>query len=134
VAALVIVIGFAQVAQATGGGSSQNNKKITICHKTNSSTNPWNVISINKSALMGHLLHGDLIWSQAGGCAKATFNPIHIESSNADPTLATIGYTVTLSFTASEKITTPLVVMRGLPILSLLPPTRAATHGWRRLW
>ena len=48
-----------------GGG----NDKITICHATGSSTNPYVVITISVNGLNGHGDHeGDIIPMPAGGC------------------------------------------------------------------
>jgi len=42
-----------------------------------------------------------------------TLTPVHIESNNSNPSLAKVGDTVTLTFTASESIQTPIVTIAG---------------------
>ncbi|WP_189073502.1 hypothetical protein [Deinococcus sedimenti] len=44
------------------------NDKINICHRTGSSTNPYNLISVSRSALDAHSGHGDIIPAPEGGC------------------------------------------------------------------
>jgi hypothetical protein len=43
--------------------------KITICHATGSTTNPYNEITVSVNGLNGHGNHeGDIIPVSAGGC------------------------------------------------------------------
>ena len=42
-----------------------------------------------------------------------SLNPVSIASNNADPTLARVGDTVTLSFTSNENVMTPVVTIDG---------------------
>jgi hypothetical protein len=52
--------------------TSNEHEKITICHATGSSTNPYVVITIDKHGLNGHGGHdGDIIPAPAAGCPKA---------------------------------------------------------------
>ncbi len=46
--------------------------KITICHATGSSTNPWVVITISENAWPAHQAHGDMYPVPAGGCPRGT--------------------------------------------------------------
>lgn len=43
-------------------------QKVTICHRTGSSTNPWVVITVSDNALSAHQKHGDLYPVPVGGC------------------------------------------------------------------
>ncbi|MGI8774233.1 MAG: hypothetical protein ACR2KQ_04335, partial [Actinomycetota bacterium] len=52
-----------------GPGPSNDNDKITICHATNSETNPFVVITISVNGLNGHDGHeDDIIPAPEGGC------------------------------------------------------------------
>ncbi|HET6846206.1 MAG TPA: hypothetical protein VFH29_05190 [Anaerolineales bacterium] len=55
-----------------GTGTAQSNDgKITICHATGSSKNPYVMITIDMSGLNGHKQHaGDIIPAPAEGCPK----------------------------------------------------------------
>ena len=55
------------VAEGTSAPNS-GNKKITICHATGSTTNPYELITISINGLNGHEGHGDLIPAPASGC------------------------------------------------------------------
>ena len=51
---------------ANGDGCSstcqtEENEKVTICHRTGSENHPWNVIEINTDAIPAHQAHGDII-------------------------------------------------------------------------
>jgi hypothetical protein len=59
-----------------GGGNDNGNngndevarRRITICHRTGSATNPYVEITISEAGLNGHDGHGDIIPAPAGGC------------------------------------------------------------------
>lgn len=57
---------------SSGGGSGNSgddrNPKVTICHATGSTSNPWVSITIAQSALSAHSGHGDIIPAPSGGC------------------------------------------------------------------
>jgi hypothetical protein len=53
-------------ATTTTGGE----KKVTICHKTGSKTNPWVKIKVSKNALPAHIRHGDMPVGPNGDCPK----------------------------------------------------------------
>lgn len=88
----------------TGG----NKGKITICHATGSTTNPYNEITIDFNGLRGHSKHqDDIIPAPESGCPSVTATPATIA---ATPTMtATSTMTTTPASTASgnadQKIT-----------------------------
>ena len=45
--------------------------KVTICHRTGSQTNPYNMISVSVNAVPAHTGHGDIVPAPAGGCPSA---------------------------------------------------------------
>ena len=73
IAALLIAVAFVgdvsgvfagKVASAGYGGD-----KVTICHKTSSTKNPYEEITINQNAVKAHMKHtGDIIPAPAAGC------------------------------------------------------------------
>lgn len=55
---VALLIPVSAVAQGGAPRASQNDKKVTICHRTNSRTNPYNQIEVAKSAAInGHAGH-----------------------------------------------------------------------------
>ncbi len=44
------------------------NTKVSICHRTNSSTNPFVIISVNESAQAVHMNHADILPDSNGEC------------------------------------------------------------------
>jgi hypothetical protein len=55
---------------------SSNDGKITICHATDSASNPFNEITIDFNGLHGHSDHkGDIIPAPENGCASNTTTP-----------------------------------------------------------
>ena len=51
------------------GTALSNDGKVTICHATGSSKNPYNEITVSVNGLNGHNQHaGDVIPAPAGGC------------------------------------------------------------------
>jgi len=67
---------------------NKSNEKVTICHATGSSTNPFVQITISKNGLNGHDHHDDIIPAPAGGCPTAAagqVSPSHKDKDRDDP-------------------------------------------------
>ncbi|MDA3844521.1 MAG: hypothetical protein PF588_09160 [Candidatus Kapabacteria bacterium] len=56
---LLLALFVLLVVGSTDTLASDKEKKITICHKTSSGTNPWVTIEIDESAWDSHEEHGD---------------------------------------------------------------------------
>jgi ABC-type sugar transport system substrate-binding protein len=61
VTAAVVLIGGAASPLGTAAVAAEYPKKVTICHRTGSSTNPSVTITVSRNALPAHLRHGDTI-------------------------------------------------------------------------
>ena len=48
------------------------NDKVSICHRTGSDSNPYNLITVSTNALDAHRAHGDLVPAPAEGCPAGT--------------------------------------------------------------
>lgn len=77
ITAICLSIAFAVsggIALGTGGdcGSCEPPKpepqKVTICHQTSSSTNPYVKITVSENALKAHAKHGDVKPDKYGNC------------------------------------------------------------------
>jgi hypothetical protein len=62
-------VGAAVSPSGSAAASKQYDKKVTICHKTGSKTNPFRTIRVSQNAVKAHLRHGDAV----GACSTATF-------------------------------------------------------------
>ncbi len=56
----------------TGTTTTSSDRKVTLCHKTGSKSNPWVKISVSKNAVKAHVNHGDVAVSADGSCAKGS--------------------------------------------------------------
>ena len=75
--------------------TSAASSKVSLCHKTSSSKNPFVIISVSDNAQAAHMNHGDVLLDSNGECHDApTFHCI-----GALPTNATLypGENVTLT-------------------------------------
>ena len=83
----VLSVVFVGVAVATAGGRTTAPPRVTICHRTDSTTNPWRRITVSGRAmaqpkstagrvLRAHLRHtGDAIVVGTGSCPAASATP-----------------------------------------------------------
>jgi hypothetical protein len=73
--ACIALIGTAN-AGLTASTEAKAKKKVTICHRTASNTNPYVLIRVSKSALKGHRRHaGDIIPAPKQGCPSQPMSP-----------------------------------------------------------
>lgn len=140
-----LVVSVAGIAQAR---RSNEDYKITICHRTSSESNPYVEITVdNHGQLNGHSHHrGDIIPAPQNGCPKPT--PASTPTPTPTPTLTAIpgagGGT-------GVKVT-PKVLGTSAPVATRLPQTGVDSsiyyfifmgalvstflmkkYGWRRL-
>jgi hypothetical protein len=91
------------VPSVTTTSQAQNNDRITICHATSSSTNPWVVIEIDRSAWPAHQAHGDFM--VAAGSAVS----ICLQMAGQQPTVTPpAAPSVTVTLTALPSLTATL--------------------------
>src|SRR3954463_8590972 len=60
---------------ATQPARSHGQPKVTICHRTGSTSHPWGQITVAQPAVRAHSRHGDLVPAPSGGCPAAS--PAH---------------------------------------------------------
>ena len=82
--ALVSVVQAARTGNASQAAAmGQYEKKVTICHRTGSTKNPFVTIRVSKNAVAAHLRHGDKL----GPCEGQTFKVCHMTKTGNKQTI-----------------------------------------------
>lgn len=68
VALLAMAAGLAVKNGGTQPATAAPAPKVTICHNTSSTTNPWVQITVSSNALPAHQAHGDFVVNAANPC------------------------------------------------------------------
>jgi len=66
--------------------SAHHSDKVTVCHKTDSNTNPWVEQTINANELQSHLANGDFLVNSDHPCPPVTPTPT-VEDVSPSPTV-----------------------------------------------
>ncbi len=92
---------------------NSNNAKVTVCHRTNSASNPCVKICIDQNAVQEHLSHGDFLGNCTPGCVAPTYTrgvPTFVET-----TAATLDATVMPNPTTSF-FEVAISAKKGIPV------------------
>ena len=68
VAIVAIAAGTLSLRSPINSATAAPAPKVTICHQTSSTTNPWVEITVSSNALPAHLTHGDFVVNAASPC------------------------------------------------------------------
>jgi hypothetical protein len=80
---------------------NSNNAKVTVCHRTGSTSNPCVKICIDQNAVQEHLSHGDFLGNCTPGCVAPVYNrgvPVFSTEPTADKLDITVMPNPTTSF------------------------------------
>ncbi len=94
----------ATTTASSGSTTTSSDKRVALCHKTGSKSNPWVKIVVSKNAVAAHLRHGDTL-VPAGGCPKGS-KPGDPGSTGSSTSSSTSSTTTAISTPPSGTTTT----------------------------
>ena len=126
---LALVVSISSIAQAR---RSNEDHKITICHRTSSESNPFVTITIDQNGLNGHMHHrGDIIPAPAGGCPG---RPIPTPAPTCTPTPTPILTSIPCCQIGVTSTPIPQVLGTSAPVVTQLPQTGADSSIYYLVW
>ena len=121
-AALLLVAIVPASVQAERPAMAGPAAKVTICHRTGSSTNPWVKITISSQAWKAHEKHGDFVVTANRPCPPRTTTTT---SMSATTTIGTTGAVSVV--TVRTTVTVVVVTVSTVTTTRTVTPTTIAT-------